>query len=426
MARTLTPVDACALMTLLVKEATGQTAVTNVDSSNFVSVGETVLAAGTENVLNSLSLVLGRTFMAVRPYEAKFKILNSINSGAYSNRLRKISFYSRDPKEAGQVNTNANTNLAMGFDNGTNSGSSTESMWVQNAPVPLELNFGGSSAWQDSTTVYRDALKIAFRGPSEFAEFLNGVMVEKGNDIESQKEAFNRMTFLNYVAGIYDLDVANPNGRAVNLTSEYNAYYGTTYTTAQLLTTYRKELQEFTVARIKTDSDNLENRSARFHWSPAKTIGADSYTLLRHTPKSQRLILYKPFMTMAEATVMPEIFNPQYLDIKNAEFVNFWQADAGDILKNAEINVTPAIPDVSTPGSQTVGTAVNLKYFIGALYDADAIMVDYQLEDALATPVEARKRYYNMWWSFQKNAILHREWYHLFHGRLMREHNLNK
>lgn len=406
MARTLTPVDACALMTLLVKEATGQTAVTNVDSSNFVSVGETVLAAGTENVLNSLALVLGRTFMAVRPYEAKFKILNSINSGAYSNRLRKISFYSRDPKEAGQVNTNINTNLAMGFDNGTNSGSSTESMWVQNAPVPLELNFGGSSAWQDSTTFYRDALKIAFRGPSEFAEFLNGVMVEKGNDIESQKEAFNRMTFLNYVAGIYDLDVATPNGRAVNFTTEFNAYYSTTYTTAQLLTTYRKELQEYVVARIKTDSDNLENRTSRFHWSPAKTVGGVSYTLLRHTPKSrQRLILYKPFMTMAETTVMPEIFNPQYLDIKNAEFVNFWQADAGDIISNAEINVTPAIPDVLSPGSQTAGTAVNLKYFIGALYDADAIMVDYQLDDALATPVEARKRYYNMWWSFQKNAI---------------------
>lgn len=406
MARTLTPVDACALMTLLVHEATGQTTITNVDSSNFVSVGETVLAAGTENVLNSLSLVLGRTFMAVRPYEAKFKILNSINSGAYSNRLRKISFYSRDPKEAGQVNTNLKTNLAMGYDNGTNSGSSTESMWVQNAPVPLELNFGGSSAWQDSTTVYRDALKVAFRGPSDFAEFLNGVMVEKGNDIESQKEAFNRMTFLNYVAGIYDLDVANPNGRAVNLTSEFNAYYNTSYTTAQLLTTYRKDLFEFAVARFKTDSDNLENRSARFHWSPAKTVGTDSYTLLRHTPKSrQRMILYKPFMTMAEATIMPEIFNPQYLDIKNAEFVNFWQADAGDILGNAEINVTPAIPDVATPGSQKVGTAVNLKYFIGALYDADAILVDYQLEDALATPVEARKRYYNMWWSFQKNAI---------------------
>lgn len=406
MARTLTPIDGCAIMTLLVKEATGQST-GNVNTSTFVSAGESVLATGTENVLNSLSLVLGRTFMAVRPYEAKLAIINAIDSGAYSNRSRKISFYSRDPKEAGQVNTNLNTNLAMDYDNGTNSGNSTESMWVQNAPVPLELNFAGSTAWQDSTTVYRDALKIAFRGPAEFAEFINGVMVEKGNDIESQKEAFNRMTLLNFMAGLYDLDIANPNGRAVNFTSEYNNYFGTSYTTNQLLTTYFKELREFVTARIKSDSDFLTNRSAKFHWSPAKTVGSTSYTLLRHTPKSkQRLVMYKPFMTMAEAVVMPELFNTSYLDIKNYEGVNFWQADQGDISLNAAINVTPAIPDLTTAGYPTIaGSPVALDYVVGILYDADAIMVDYQLDDALASPVEARKRYYNMWWSFQKNSI---------------------
>jgi hypothetical protein len=32
-------------------------------------------------------------------------------------------------------------------------------------------------------------------------------------------------------------------------------------------------------------------------------------------------------------------------------------------------------------------------------------MIDYQLEDADATPMEARKKYYNMWWSFSKNII---------------------
>ena len=71
-----------------------------------------------------------------------------------------------------------------------------------------------------------------------------------------------------------------------------------------------------------------------------------------------------------------------------------------------------------------VGTAVNLKYFIGALYDADAILVDYQLEDALAT---RRQEDINMWW-FSRRMLsqTYREWYHLFHGRLMREHNLNK
>ena len=79
MARTLTPQDCHVLMNLLVKEATGQNSeIQEVDASNFVSVGEMVLATGTENVLNSLSLVLGRTFMAVRPYKSKNTYLESV------------------------------------------------------------------------------------------------------------------------------------------------------------------------------------------------------------------------------------------------------------------------------------------------------------------------------------------------------------
>ena len=66
MARILTPVDACALVQAMVEEMTGQTnSIATVNSSNYVSVGESILGSGTENVLNTLSLVLGRTFMAV-------------------------------------------------------------------------------------------------------------------------------------------------------------------------------------------------------------------------------------------------------------------------------------------------------------------------------------------------------------------------
>ena len=97
----MTERDGYALMTLLVHEALGQDSeIQKVDASNFVSVGETLLASGTENVINALSLVLGRTFMAVRPYKAKFNIINAISTGAYSHRLRKISFYTRDPTGA--------------------------------------------------------------------------------------------------------------------------------------------------------------------------------------------------------------------------------------------------------------------------------------------------------------------------------------
>lgn len=410
MARTLTPRDCHVLMNLLVKEATGQDAqIQVVDSSTFVSAGEQVLATGTENVLNSLSLVLGRTFMAVRPYKAKLAIINALNTDMYSNRMRKISFYSREAQASGDFNTQLFTNLAKDFDNGENGVDavtgdpvSTKSMWVQNPAVPLEMNFGGQSVWEDSTTVYEYQLKTAFRSEDEFAQFVAGIMTEKGNDIESQKEAFNRMTILNHIAGVYDLDTAAANGRVVNLTAAFNARFGTAYTSAQLRSTYLKEFLAFFVATFKEQSRLMTYRSAKYHWSPAKTVGSQSYVLLRHTPYDrQRVMLYQPLFTEAEAMVLPEIFRPEYLDINTQyEGVDYWQ----NFNAGAAIDVIPAIPNTAGT-AQTVGAEVELDYVIGMIYDADAIMIDYQLEAASTTPLEARKHYRNMWWSFSKNAI---------------------
>lgn len=406
MARTLTPRDCHALMTLLVHEATGQNATINtVDATNFVSAGESVLATGVENTLNSLSLVLGRTFMAVRPYNAKLRIINALNTGAYADRMRKISFYSRDPKASGDWNTQSYTNLAMGFDNGTNpSGGtpqSTPSMWEQNQPVPLELNFGGRDVWEDSTTVYEYQLKQAFRNESEFGAFVGGILTEKGNDIESQKEAFNRLALLNYMAGIYDLS-GSMRGSCVNLTYEYNRRYGTNYTSQQLRTTYLKSFLEFFVAFVRNTSDWMTNRSANRHWSPAKQVGGVDYVLLRHTPKDrQKLVLYSPLITEAEAQVMPEIFNPEYLSLSNYEGVQYWQNENDP----SAIDVIPSIPNVADPTSQTYGAKVALDYVVGVLFDEDAIMIDYQLERSAVSPLEARKGFRNIWWSFCKLCI---------------------
>lgn len=410
MARTLTPRDCHVLMNLLVKEATGQDAeIQVVDSSTFVSAGEQVLATGTENVLNSLSLVLGRTFMAVRPYKAKLAIINALNTDMYSSRMRKISFYSREAQASGDFNTQLFTNLAKDFDNGENGTDavtgnpvSTKSMWVQNPAVPLEMNFGGQSVWEDSTTIYEYQLKTAFRSEDEFAQFVAGIMTEKGNDIESQKEAFNRMTILNHIAGVYDLDSAAANGRVVNLTAAFNARFGTAYTSAQLRSTYLKDFLAFFVATFKEQSRLMTYRSAKYHWSPAKTVGGQSYVLLRHTPyERQRVMLYQPLFTEAEAMVLPEIFRPNYLDLETQyEGVDYWQ----NFNAGAAIDVIPAIPNTAGT-AQTVGAEVELDYVVGMIFDADALMIDYQLEAASTTPLEARKHYRNMWWSFSKNAI---------------------
>jgi len=399
MARTLTPKDCHSLMAELVKQATGQANISIVSTADFVSAGETVLATGVENTLNTLSLIIGRTLMAVRPYKAKLLVLNALNTGAYTHRIRKISYYSKLPQASGDWNTDANTNFAMGYDNGTNSGASTNNMWEQNAPVPLEMNFAGSSVWEDSVTVYEYQLKQAFADESSFGSFVAGIMTEKGNDIESQKESFNRMTLLNYLAGVYDLSASN--GSVINLTTEFNTKYGTSYTSVELRTTYFAEFLAFFVSTFKQVSDMLENRSAKYHWSPAKQVSGVDYTLLRHTPKAmQKAVLYKPFFIDAESMVLPQIFNDEYLKIANYEGVMYWQSEKTP----SAIKVTPSIPNVQT-GVQGAGNDVEIDYVLGAIFDTDAVMTDFQIESAETTPLEARKRYRNIWYSFSKNAI---------------------
>lgn len=403
--RVLTPTDCYALINAIAKEATGQESTLQaVNTSTFVSVGESILRTGTENVLNALSLVLGRTFVAVRPYEAKLKIINALNSGAYANRVRKISYYSRNAEPSGMFNTNLYTNLAMGYDNGSNGGASVASMWEQNRPIALEMNFGGSSVWDYHTTIYEDQLKEAFRDESSFASFVSGYLTEAANDVEMEKEAFNRACMLNYLAGIYDLNSVN--GAAIDMTAGFNAYMGNpspALTAADILgPTYFKQFLEYFVTTVKTISDTLTNRSLKYHWSPTKTVNGVTYDILRHTPKSkQKFLLYKPFWRAAEAQVLPEIFNDNYLKITNFEGVEFWQNE----LVPASIDVTPAIPDTSDPTTQTAGTQVQIDYVLGCIYDEDAMMTDFQLEDTLSTPVEARKKYRNVFTHIKRNII---------------------
>lgn len=404
MARSLTPRDAHSLINLICREATGQDPeIQAVDTSTFVSIGEKILATGTENTLNAISTVIGRTFMAVRPYTSKFRILEETDTGLFKNRVRKISYYSRYALASGDWNTQLYTNLANDFDNGENpSGGtprSTKSMWVQNQAMPLEINFAGLSTWEDSTTVYRDQLKVAFTDESSFNSFIAGILTEKGNDIEVQREAFRRMTLLNHIGGVYSLASDYPT-MCINLTTGYNTKMGTNYTSEELRTTYLKSFLEYLVSTIKQVSRRMEYRSAAFHMPYTKTVNGVEYNVLRHTPRDrQRLFLYTPLMIDAEAMVMPEIFNDNYLKISNYEGVDFWQ----NFNDPAAVSVTPAIP--AADGTQTTGDAVSIPYVVGCIFDSDAILVNNYLEDSLTTPVEARKRYYNIWWTFARNAI---------------------
>ena len=234
MARDLTPRDGCTIMNAIVRQATGQDTFGSVNMSNFVSAGETVLATGMENTFNSINMVLGRLIAGVRAYQGKFATVQAADTGAYSHRFRKISYYAKDALNSGYFNTDLYTNLAEGYTSGDNGGASTKSQWEQHRAMPLEMNFAGSTTWQDCITMYEDQVKMAFSGVNEFTTFVEGYLQEHANDIESQKEAFRRLAVLSKMANIYDnaTNHSIATESAVNLRNAFNAKFHTSYNTA--------------------------------------------------------------------------------------------------------------------------------------------------------------------------------------------------
>lgn len=406
MARTLTPKDGYQLINELVRQATGQAANAVVDASTFVSAGETLLATQRENVLNALSIVLGRTFAAVRPYRARLISLNAINSGVYTNRFRKISYYTKDALPSGYFNTDAYTNFAESYTAGDNGGVSTKSQYEQHPAMPLEMNFGGSTTWQDCITYYEDELEAAFRDVESFNAFIEGILVIHGNLIEHQKESWNRMTLLSAVAARNYLEANSiTNGCVINLTSAFNTFFGTSYTSAQLRSTYLKEFLEFMTAKIKETSDRFTEDGTDYHDPLTKTVGGVNYSILRHTPKDrQKLLLFGPLWRLAESIVMPEIFNDQYLKLDSQfEPVEFWQSNDSDV-NRSKVVFNGAYYD-SVSGEQKATGTQTIDYLVGILFDEDAIMVDTVLQTSRTSAPEARKGFRNTWNTYAFNAI---------------------
>lgn len=396
----LTPKEGYALMQLLVDNISGSTSISVVDTSSFVSAAETVVAAGKENVLNSLSILISKTLVMSLPYSAKFRIINEESDELYEQRVRVLIPYDDKTLPEGSWNTDLYTNLAEGYDNGSNSGSSVASMWEQHRTKFLEQNFAGMVVWSYGKTIDEDAFKVAFTDVNSFTAFVSAIMTEMENDLEVEKEAFRRMVFLNRLAQAINDEQSY--GTAVNMTAAYNTKFGTNYTSAQLRTTYLKSFLEFMTAYIKNLSNMLEYRSVKYHNPYTVTVGTApntvSYNILTHTPKSmQKMVLYRPLILDAEAMVMPEIFNPNYLSIENYEGIDFWQnIDAG-----AAIKVTPT---AISSGQQTSGSSVDCPYVIGAIWDDRALRCGTFLDQSYSSPIEARKKYRNIWVHIAKKS----------------------
>ena len=155
--------DAHAVMNTLVHEITGQNDISVVDTSSFISAGSKVLEAGYDSIFESLAVLIGKTIIASRKYDGKFKLIAE-DSNAYDYRVRKISYYARDNIAVGFENTDVYTNLAAGLDDDDGVGSQYE----QFPALCTERYFYSDFAWSKATTEYIEQIKKAFQNETDF------------------------------------------------------------------------------------------------------------------------------------------------------------------------------------------------------------------------------------------------------------------
>lgn len=373
-----TPQDAYTLINEVAKQATGRGDLHAIDTSSFVSVGETLLRTGVENTLKALSTVFANTYFSNESYTGKLATVEQ-TTGQWGAITREITVLTQDAEQSQDWDTDVNS---------INDGDSVD-MYKINKPKAIELKFYGTKVLQRHITRFRDQIAQAFTSETEFMRFYEAVMIEFRNDIEMDREAGRRATMLNYMAGLSSMH------QEVDLTAEFNTENGTKYTRNQLLTTYKKDFMAFVIARIKLDSERLTERSSKYH------ANIKGYApILRFSRKeNQRLLMYSGFWINSTTQVLPWVFDDKELKIENKELVNWWQsADEA-----TAINITPSILDVSTGQAKKADAMVKLPYVLGVLYDRRAMGVQYQFDYADTTPFNSAGGYWNMYVHSRKN-----------------------
>lgn len=392
MPNTLTPTDVYAIVNAMATEMYGQNqTITAVNTSTFATVGEKMLRTGYENTVGALSAVIGRTIIAARPYRGRFRIIMRVPQ-EFGLITRKISFYSG----ALEQSTDFNTNLvpAQIVD-----GASIDP-WKITKTYPLEINFVGLKLMQKNYTVFRYQLKQAFQDEASFGSFVAGLLTRIANDLEVDMDAENRLQVINAIGATYNVGTAR---QKVNLVTAFNAFYGTSYTVADLLGAHYDELMKFFVMRIKGDMELMREENALFHIYPTKQDDAGNALVLnRHTPpEARRLLLYMPRIRQAEATIFPSLFDSSYLKLENYEGVEYWQNP--NVPEG--ISVTPNQLDVTT-GQAVAGNAVALDHVLAVLFDRDALVTSVHVEDVLTSPVNNKGAYYNVTYHYGKDYQL--------------------
>ena len=358
--------QAYTLIATLHSMATGRSTVTPTDESSFMSVAQATLANGYDPVLNAISQVIGRTLIAVRPYERKFGGLE-MSAERWGAIVRKISF----------MDTPTQANPTFALVDGT-----SYDPYIVKKPQVLETRYVGSDIWQGQYTIFTRQLDVAFQSAAEFASFMSGLMMHFANEREQHLEEMARATVANFIAAKNQL-----NNGVVHLLTEYMADTGLTGLTAQSIRQPANfpAFVRWLYARVEELSKKMTERSELFQ------LQLTNKPIVRHTPVAdQKIYILADFLAHMQAEVLSDTYHDNYLKLADVEAVGYWQA----IDKPDALTVTPALIDAS--GAVDTGTSQVMTNVIGVMFDRDAIGYNIYQDTLDTSAYNPRGQYYNL------------------------------
>ena len=385
----MTVFQAGTILQSLVKQATGQVTIAASTPGEFVSAAQTALKTGYDPILNAMSQMWGRTIFSIRPYSRKFSGLE-MSMERWGNAVRKLSIADKP------IEDDARFTWPVGYDTNQvpplGDGKSVD-MYALNKPDILQVNFYGQSVYENSYTIFKDNMDVAFTSAEEFMRFNSLVTGNRSDKLEQYRENIARGILANYIGSLL---AEKQNTRIVHLLTEYNTETGLNLTAQNV---YQPEnfssFMQWAYAKIATISRMMTERSEMY-----QTVINEKH-VMRHTPANrQKVYLYAKAMDQFDAMVKSNTFHDNYLKFTDYEGVNFWQS----IETPDSINVTPMY--TNTAGTATVGEAVEQAGIFGVIFDEEALGYAQVNNWAAVTPFNAKGGYWNTYDHVNFRAIM--------------------
>lgn len=354
----------------LLNQVKGGTALAALDTGKQVTNFTNSIYGLGDPLVTRLSQLVGRTLMAVRPYESRLNGIE-VTREEYGWITRKLNFVD-DPVEQ---------NVTFSLTDGQ-----SVDPWIVHKPKVVETQSYGGGQITRHMTIFEDQIKGAFTSANALDEFISGVLMHFNNQVEQDREQYKRTALINLMGCL-----STYTDRKIYLISEYNTATGSSLTASTVFAPANFEsFTQWLYGYIQTLIGLMSERSYKYHLNPT-TASPVSGSIARQTAmRNMRAFFNTGFKADMAARVVANTFNRDELRDVRYESVNFWQSI------NTPTSINVSVKPMTTALQEGSAATANLTNVFGLLMDRDALAVSYMNDNTGNSPYNQRGRYYNI------------------------------